>query len=78
MPMHKNYTPENLLQLIYSETSGQEHCDLLQEILVNNQFSDEYYKLKTVTEMLPAKKLEPSATSLKIIMDYCRSQTLAG
>lgn len=71
--MQKNYTTENLIRFIYRETKEEESLELMHAILHDDNLAEEFQQLSSLVESLDVKKMEPSETSLKIIMDYCRS-----
>lgn len=73
MPMQKNYTTENLIRFIYRETSEAESIQLMHAILHDDEMAEEFQQLSKLIESFDEVKMEPSATSLKIVMDHCRS-----
>jgi hypothetical protein len=74
--MDKNFTPENLVQLLYSEVSNDEAGAMRQAINSNPQLQEEYTDLREAYEALPKAKFSPSRTAIQNILRYSEQSTV--
>lgn len=70
--MTHNFTPNDLLRFIYRETNAEED-NLIKLWIREDAFANRLFKSFTSTgRLLEALKLEPSESSVNIILDFSR------
>jgi hypothetical protein len=72
--MANSCTPEDLIRLIYHETSTEEESRLKRQLAADPDFLSQYYQLLESTALLDELKMEPSETSVNLILEYSREQ----
>ena len=72
--MTQNFTHEDLLRFIYKETSPDEATAVKRAILANTELAAEYQGMLTVKENLDTQFLEPSQTSINIILQHAMQE----
>jgi len=73
--MAKIYT-EDLIRFIYNETTPEESNEISVAIISNSELMNEYESLKETVLQIDAIDLEPSSTSVQIILEESRRQSL--
>jgi hypothetical protein len=63
-----------LLRFIYKETSADEGTRIKRAILSNPELAGEYHAMLTVKEDLDTEFLEPSQTSVNIILQHAMQE----
>ena len=69
----KTFTQDDLVRFVYNETSSEESMKIKKAILENLDLAKAYQGMLTAKEELEQGKLEPSNSSINIIMEYSRS-----
>ena len=72
MPMTNNCTPNDLIRFIYRETSLEEDSNIKLWLLENSQASELFRQLLEAKDLLETEALEPSETSINIILDFSK------
>ncbi len=72
MPMTNNCTPNDLIRFIYRETTSKEDSTIKQWLLENSTASDLFRELLDSKDLLETDELEPSETSINIILDFSK------
>ncbi|MCB0685480.1 MAG: hypothetical protein KDC53_03110 [Saprospiraceae bacterium] len=75
--MTQNYTLNDLVRLVYHETSLRQEEELLEEISYDFELAEEYEMLKNASRELPKVTFSPSKKTLDSILDYSRNTALA-
>jgi hypothetical protein len=71
--MDKNFTLNRLIQLTYGELTNQERSELLKELVTSFEMNESLQDVLSVQDKLNEDMLEPSATSLQIVLDHSRN-----
>lgn len=71
--MEEISTKNQLIRLLYKETSSREELVLKQELSENEELSFEYERLERAYQMLPKVLFNPSESTLSWILGYSRS-----
>ena len=69
----KTFTTDDLVRFIYNETTAEESSAIKKAILENLDLAKTYQGMLTAKEELEQGKLNPSDSSIEIIMQYSRS-----
>ena len=72
MPMTNHFTPNDLIRFIYRETTPEEDFSIKQWILDNPDAANLFQELTDAAHSLDIEDLEPSETSVNIILDFSR------
>ena len=72
--MAKPFTPEDLIRFIYQETSPDEEAGLKAQLTADPGFLSQYQHLLEAILMLDAFKMDPSETSVNLILEFSREQ----
>jgi hypothetical protein len=75
--MTQNYTINDLVRLVYHETSCRQAEELHEEIAYDFELAEEYAMLKKAMRELPRVTFSPSQRCLDNILDYSRRTMLA-
>ncbi|HAP00829.1 MAG TPA: hypothetical protein DCQ93_02780 [Bacteroidetes bacterium] len=70
----KLFTQEDLVRFIYNETSEEESLEIKKALLENLDLAKAYQGMLTVKDELEQGKLNPSDSSIDIILQYSREQ----
>ena len=68
----KTFTSDDLVRFVYNETTVEESADMRKAILENLDLAKTYQGMLTAKEELEQGKLNPSDSSIDIIMQYSR------
>jgi hypothetical protein len=68
--MPQNSTHNQLITLLYKEASEEQQQTLLADMLNNENLAEEFSQLMEMKDLLNEAELEPSLTSVSIIMEY--------
>ena len=68
----KTFTSDDLVRFVYNETTTEESADMRKAILENLDLAKTYQGMLTAKEELEQGKLNPSDSSIDIIMQYSR------
>jgi len=71
--MKKTFTPEDLVRFIYRETSPEETTAIKKAITDNTELAQIYHALLTANEELNNLSLEPSSSSINVILQHSRN-----
>ena len=74
MPMRNHFTPNDLLRFVYRETSAEEDAQIRLQLAEDAELAVEFHRLIEMVTTMDAVKLEPSETSVNLILDYSRTQ----
>lgn len=74
--MDKNFTSENLVQLLYHETSAKEAQEIQDAMRSTKSLRDEYKELKEAYDMLPKATFSPSKNAIQNILRYSEQSTV--
>lgn len=74
--MDKSFTSENLLQLLYHETSAKEAQELYEAMLSDEKLREEYNDLKSAYTVLPKATFSPSRNAIQNILRYSEQSTV--
>ena len=74
MPMRNHFTPNDLIRFIYRETSSEEDAQIRLQLAEDSELAVEFHRLIETVTMLDELKLEPSETSVHLILDYSQEQ----
>ncbi len=69
----KTFTTDDLVRFVYNETTADESSAIKKAILENLDLAKTYQGMLTAKEELEQGKLNPSDSSIEIIMQYSRS-----
>lgn len=69
----KTFTQDDLVRFVYNETSAEESMKIKKAILENLDLAKAYQGMLTAKEELEQGKLNPSDSSINIIMKHSRS-----
>ena len=72
--MTPNFTHDDLLRFLYKECSADEAPRVKRAILSNTEMAAEYHAMLTVKEDLDQEFLEPSQTSVNIILQHAMQE----
>jgi len=75
--MTQNYTINDLVRLVYHETSHVQTLELQEEIADDFELAEEYLMLKKAVRELPKVTFTPSRKCLDSILSYSRRTALA-
>ena len=75
MPMTHNFTPNDLIRFIYRETSPEEDIDIRQWVLEDESAANLFQQLVESKQSLDIEAMEPSETSINIILEYDRQMS---
>ena len=75
MPMTNNFTPNDLIRFIYRETTPEEDTGIKQWILEDAAASNIFHQLVESKHSLDIEEMEPSETSVNIILDFSKERT---
>ncbi len=75
--MTQNYTINDLVRLVYHETSRRQAEELHEEISYDFELAEEYAMLKKAKRELPRVTFSPSQRCLDKILGYSRRKMLA-
>ena len=70
----KLFTQEDLVRFIYNATSEEESLEIKKALLENLDLAKAYQGMLTVKDELEQGKLNPSDSSIDIILQYSREQ----
>jgi hypothetical protein len=70
--MTHNCTPNDLIRFIYRETTQEEDSNIKEWLMENTQASDLFRQLLDSIDLLKTDFLEPSETSINIILDFSK------
>lgn len=70
--MTKTFTQNDLIRFIYRETSEEETREINKALLCDSELQAQYKELNATHKQLSQVKLEPSAASIKNILNYAR------
>jgi hypothetical protein len=65
-------TPNDLLRFIYRETSAEEEARIKTELTENPRLALEFHQLMQAVQLLDGCSMEPSETSVNVILDYSK------
>lgn len=68
--MHKNYTPETLLQYVYKELPASEMAEIRRVLQIDSILAFEFNELCQSINMLTEVSMQPSDSSIEIIMEH--------
>lgn len=68
--MPQKFTPENLIALLYNETTTCEKLSLINELKVNTALAEELNDMAETIGMLDEIGFDPHPTSIAIIMEH--------
>ncbi|NJL74377.1 MAG: hypothetical protein HC892_04335 [Saprospiraceae bacterium] len=74
--MQENFTPEDLLCLIYRETNAVQTLAMNDALDKDEQLAAAYDELVTAHRHLPKAQFRPTATTIQNILDYSKHPTL--
>lgn len=69
----KTFTTDDLVRFVYNETTAEESSAIKKAILENLDLAKTYQGMLTAKEELEQGKLNPSDSSIEIIMQYSRN-----
>ena len=75
MPMTNNFTPNDLIRFIYRETTPEEDASIKQRIIEDAALSRLFQQLIEAKHALDVEEMEPSETSVNIILDFSKERT---
>lgn len=70
--MQTLFTPDDLVRFIYKETSPEEDRAIKKALLGDIELAKIYHGMLTAREELDCLSLEPSATSINLILKHSR------
>jgi hypothetical protein len=76
LSMKQTFTQEQLLQLIYKETSLAESLEMEEALDRDPQLQEEYNELLEAFRELPKVSFQPSAQTISSILSYSEQATL--
>ena len=68
--MPQKFTPENLIALLYNETTAHEKLSLINELKMNAALAEELNDMAETIGMLDEIGFDPHPTSIAIIMEH--------
>lgn len=71
--MIKTFTQNDLIRLLYHETSEEETREINKALLCDGELQAQYAQLKASKEALNEVQLKPSSSSVLNILSYSRS-----
>ncbi len=71
--MQKTSTPEDLIRLLYNETSLEEASEMDADMIDHPSLSAEFHQLKEATDILDAAFVRPEKGIVQAILGYSRS-----
>ena len=74
MPMTNHFTPNDLIRFIYRETSALEDAQIKLQLAEDSELAVEFSRLLEMVTAMDEVKLEPSETSVNLILEYSREQ----
>ena len=74
MPMTNHFTPNDLIRFIYRETSALEDAQIKLQLAEDSELAVEFSRLLEMVIAMDEVKLEPSETSVNLILEYSREQ----
>lgn len=74
--MDKNFTSENLVQLLYNETSVKEAQEIKDAMRSNENLREEYHELRDAYMALPKATFSPSKSTIQNILRYSEQSTV--
>ena len=75
--MTQNYTLNDLVRLVYHETSRLQAEEIKEEMAYDFELAEEYEMLKNAARELPKVTFAPSKKSIDYILNYSRKTALA-
>ncbi|MCB0665476.1 MAG: hypothetical protein KDC80_06625 [Saprospiraceae bacterium] len=75
--MTQNYTLNDLVRLVYHETSAGREKEIREEMAFDFELAEEYEMLKKAVRELPKVTFSPSRKSIDSILDYSRNTAMA-
>lgn len=75
--MTQNYTLNDLVRLVYHETSRLQAEEIKEEMAYDFELAEEYEMLKNAARELPKVTFAPSKKSIDYILNYSRNTALA-
>ena len=75
--MTQNYTLNDLVRLVYHETSRLVAEEIKEEMAYDFELREEYEMLKNTARELPKVTFAPSTKSIDYILNYSRKTALA-
>ena len=72
MPMRNHFTPNDLVRFVYRETSAEEDAQIRLQLAEDSELAVEFHRLIEMVTAMDEVKLEPSETSVNLILDYSR------
>jgi hypothetical protein len=72
--MRNHFTPNDLIRFIYRETSSKEDAQIRLQLAEDSELAVEFHRLIETVNMLDELKLEPSETSINLILEYSQEQ----
>jgi len=74
MPMTNYFTPNDLIRFIYHEMTPAEEAQIRMQLAADAELAAELHRLTDVVSMLDDAELQPSETSVNLILEYSREQ----
>lgn len=74
--MIRTSTKNDLIRLIYNETSDKETQDLELEVLLNSEVGAAFYEMQDLKRSMDKVAMEPSRRSIDNILNYSKSLSL--
>jgi len=74
MPMTNYFTPNDLIRFIYHEMTPAEEAQIRMQLAADAKLAAELHRLTDVVSMLDDAELQPSETSVNLILEYSREQ----
>ena len=75
--MTQNYTLNDLVRLVYRETSRSQAEEIMNEMSYDFELAEEYEMLKNAARELPRVSFSPSKKTLENILNYSKNEALA-
>ena len=73
--MKRNFTQEDIINYIYGETSSEEAKAIKEELSINAELNDYYQETLKVLNVLDSAFVEPSETTVSILMEDSKSSS---
>ena len=74
--MTKTYTQDDVLRYIYRETTEEESLAIKNTLLFDQDLMDFYKEITSLAQQIRNISVEPSAQSVKAIIDYAQINSL--
>ncbi|MFI5135049.1 MAG: hypothetical protein ACHQD9_04265 [Chitinophagales bacterium] len=72
--MRNYFTPNDLIRFIYHEMTPAEEAQMRMQLAEDAKLAAELHRFTDVVTMLDETELQPSETSVNLILDYSREQ----